>query len=124
MPVYKEDWWHTDEQGRRVGWMTPEQFEGWINSIYPTGKAPRLQFANAMGMDVSKISRWMTGKDPIPKWVAHLPELWRRASPHYDFNKSPEAPWLPFTDSVNGRQAQPDEADTRDPRGRQSRKAA
>lgn len=123
MPVYKEDWWHTDEQGRRIGWMTPERFEGWINSIYPTGKAPRLQFANAMGMDVSKISRWMTGKDPIPRWVGVLHGATQKL-PRGEYFQVPDAPWLPFTDSVNGRQAQPDEVDTRDPRGRQSRKAA
>ena len=78
--------------------------------MFPEGRAPRIQFAELMGMDVSKVHRWVTGKDPIPKWVAVLHQY--HADGGFMNIHDVDAPWLPITTCVSGRQAPADAGTT------------
>lgn len=122
MPKLKEEWWHTMSDGGKCGWMLPWEFEEWLNATYTHGAAPRVQFAHAMGIDVSKVSRWATGKDPIPKWVGVVAAMTGKL-PRGEYFSEPDAPWLPYSYCVNGKQYPPRQ-NAGEHRGRHPKQAA
>lgn len=71
MAFVKNDWWHTDGQGRRIGWLWPEDMEAILESFYGERKWVN-QFAVDNGFARSTVDRWRDGTTPIPKYVANI----------------------------------------------------
>jgi len=70
MPSNKE-WWHTDAQGRRIGYMTPERLQTILAGFY-SDKFPVKHFSDDFGISEPSIYRWLDGTTPIRKDVAML----------------------------------------------------
>lgn len=107
MAYTKEEWWFTDEDGRRIGWLWPEDMEAILESFYGARKWVNA-FAKEFGFARSTVDRWRDGSVPIPKHVAQiinmLGTLKVRGLPLAPI----EADWLP---DVEGSKAKLDAAD-------------
>ncbi len=107
MAYTKDEWWKTDTEGKRIGWMTPGEFTRMVCRLFGVKgthyQAPLMQFAEWVGVGKSTVYRWATGQDPIPKWVALLIESERLVWTRGDDHTIVEAPWLPFSEGANGR---------------------
>lgn len=71
MAFTKTEWWKTAADGRRIGWMWPEDFSTILEVCYPNEKWV-FAFAAEFGFSRSNVDRWRDGKLPIPKHVAHI----------------------------------------------------
>jgi hypothetical protein len=108
MAYVKEQWWYEDSDGRRIGWMWPEDFEVILDSIY---SAPRWNhaFADDFGYARTTVDRWRDGTNPIPKSVAQIVNILNRTQKHEKgetkvLHKLPiEADWLPDIVGANAR---------------------
>ncbi|AMO44279.1 hypothetical protein vBRpoSV10_227 [Ruegeria phage vB_RpoS-V10] len=100
MAFVKEDWWHVDKQGRRIGWLWPEDMISILESFYGDRKWVNT-FSKEFGFARSTVDRWKDGSTPIPKHVAQiinmLGTLKVRGLPMTPI----EAPWLPAGDGAN-----------------------
>lgn len=99
-------WWYEDEEGRKIGWLWPEEFDAICTSIW--GKYyPKLMAAD-IGVRRGTIDEWKHGRSPIPKLVAEYLSM-RQSNAARGIGHSPlEAEWLPYTNGSNGRR-KPDE---------------
>jgi len=64
-------WWHTDENGRRIGYMTPERFSAILSGFYSERYFVKM-FSEDFGFAAPSIYRWIDGTVPIRKDVAML----------------------------------------------------
>jgi hypothetical protein len=100
MAFVKDEWWHVDSAGRRIGWLWPEDMESILESFYGERKWVN-KFSKSFGFARSTVDRWKEGHTPIPKHVAQiinmLGTLKVRGLPMTDV----EAPWLPEGDGAN-----------------------
>lgn len=98
----KEEWYHIDKSGRKIGWMYPEDMEAIAESIWGARKwVDGLSFY--LRVDRSKIDNWRHGRTAIPKSIALLFEMIQDRG--INLHKLPQisAPWLPPTTGANGR---------------------
>lgn len=65
------DWWHTDKQGRSIGWMWPEDFKRDLDAIWGVRKGI-AGFAKYSGYNRTTVEKFCNGTTPIPKHVALL----------------------------------------------------
>lgn len=105
-------WWHEDSQGRRIGYMWPEDFLAIIDSIW--GRRQGIKnFALYISANRTTVEQWANGKAPIPKRVALLVELMQREvivrNPRHDTPINPwkklptiDANWLPGNEPKKG----------------------
>lgn len=65
------DWWHVDSQGRKIGYMWPEDMLTAIESFWGHQKGID-GFARYAGFSYTAVRYWCTGIRPIPRHVALL----------------------------------------------------
>ncbi len=69
-----KEWWHTDEEGRRIGYLWPEEFSAILESWY----GERL-WVNAVceefDLSRSQVDRYRHGQAPIPKIIAMVVQM-------------------------------------------------
>lgn len=108
MAFVKEDWWIVDGEGRRIGWIHPEDMAVILESFYGHRRWV-VSFANDFGFSRSAVDRWKEGKTPIPKHIAMtlnmLSSMKTRGIPMTPV----DAPWLP--ESVRNPSADEETAD-------------
>ena len=93
MAYHRRDWWHTDEQGRRIGWLTPEDFASILEEFY--GKRLWMKaFAREFGFTYSTTLRYKDGEFPIPKHVARIVQMLAVMRLHKLPMSDLDAPWL------------------------------
>ncbi len=71
MAYTKGDWWHVDKEGRRIGYLYPEDMEAILESFYGERKWVNT-FSEKFGFSRSTVDRWRDGSNPIPKHVAMI----------------------------------------------------
>ncbi|WNL50813.1 immunity repressor [Ruegeria phage RpAliso] len=100
MAYTKEEWWKTDDAGRRIGWLYPEDMAVILESFYGSKRWVQL-FSEQFGFSRSAVDRWKDGKTPIPKNVAQtinmMSTMKNRGIPMSDV----EASWLPYGEGIN-----------------------
>jgi len=100
----KPDWFYTDNTGRRIGYIWPEDMLAIIDSIW--GKKQGIKnFARYAGYSRTQVERWCNGKAPVPRNVALLVMFMQRdviSRQRSDRNAKPyaklvdlNADWLP-----------------------------
>jgi hypothetical protein len=102
MAYTKEEWWHKDKEGRRIGWLWPEDMEAILESAYGPRKWVNT-FSQKFGFARSTVDRWRDGSTPIPKHVAMIVNMISsnnvRGIPTPDI----EADWLPDVEGANAK---------------------
>lgn len=104
MAFTKEDWWHTDKDGRRIGWLWPEDMEAILESFYGERKWVNA-FSQAFGFSRSTVDRWRDGTTPIPKHVAQIVNMLGTMKVRGLPLDEVQADWLPSGDGANAKQA-------------------
>ena len=108
MAYTKEAWWHVDSEGRRIGWMYPEDLVSILESFYGERRWVNA-FSHEFGFARSTVDRWKEGETPIPKHVAHIIQMMGTLKVR-NIPLSPiDAPWLPAGEGANA--SKPDAAD-------------
>lgn len=102
MAFTKEQWWHTDKEGRRIGWLWPEDMEAILDSFYGERKWV-LAFAAEFGFSRSTVDRWRDGTTPIPKHVAQIVNMLGTMKVRNLPLSQVEAGWLPEAGGANAR---------------------
>ena len=100
----EKEWWYVDNQGRKIGWIWPEDLLAVLESIWGRRKGIG-GFADYAGFTRTAVEQWCNGRSPVSKHVALLVELMQReviARQRTDRNKHPsrklpkvDASWLP-----------------------------
>lgn len=94
MAYRKKDWWHVDADGRRIGWLWPEDIAAILEGFYGPKKWVN-GFCAHFGYSRSTVDRWVDGTNPIPKDTAQIINMLGtfkiRNIPFSDI----EAGWLP-----------------------------
>ena len=93
-------WWYTDPDGRRIGWMDPDDFELILSSYYGDENWVN-RFTEQFGITKPTIYRYMKGAVPVPKDVAMIVLMLEKYGPKEDL-PVPIAPWLPSQDEIDG----------------------
>lgn len=104
MAYVKEEWWHTDGEGRRIGWLWPEDMEAILESFYGPRKWVNA-FSQEFGFARSTVDRWRDGKTPIPKHVAHIIQMLGTLKVRELPLTPVEASWLPNAEGANANAA-------------------
>ncbi len=88
-----KEWWLPTNDGRKIGYMWPEDFEVALTALY--GKGWIQSFAAVSNLTETSIGRYKDGKQPIPKHIAALvTALSQMRDAKVEF--APEDPdWLP-----------------------------
>lgn len=94
MAFTKEDWWHVDGEGRRIGYLWPEDMEAILESFYGERKWVNA-FSEKFGFSRSTVDRWRDGTNPIPKHVAMIVNMIGTHNVRNLTLDDIEAPWLP-----------------------------
>lgn len=94
MAFVKEEWWIVDGNGRRIGFLYPEDMAMILESYYGNRKWVN-QFAEDFGHSRSAVDRWKDGKTPIPKHVAMTLNLLSAMKTRGIPITPVDAPWLP-----------------------------
>ena len=99
----RADWWHVDSQGRKIGYMWPEDFKAILESIW--GRQQGIKnFALYAGLNRGTVEYYCNGKMPVTKVLAQLvlnmQELMLERKAHtrvHPWREIPrvEASWLP-----------------------------
>ena len=66
----QKDWWFLDQDGRKIGYLWPEDFVSLLMSHY--GKSWVADFAELSGLTAPSIYRYRDGIQPVPKQTAML----------------------------------------------------
>jgi hypothetical protein len=116
MAYVKDKWWHTDSQGRDIGWLWPEDFVSILESFYGRRKWVH-SFCYEFGFSRAQVDRWAKGKAPIPKYVAVAVSMMATLKLHKLSMGDLEASWLPDVEGANAKlgPAIPIPTDTPDP---------
>ena len=94
------EWWYTDDDGRKIGWLFPEDFEAMCENIWGRFKWVNA-FAKYTGMHRATIDGYRNGTRAIPKHIAILITL--TENNYMKTNRKPmdvrvlnlKADWLP-----------------------------
>lgn len=100
MAYLKEEWWHTDAAGRRIGWMWPEDFSAMLSGVYGDRKWI-ANFSGMTGIARATVDRWRLGRLPIPKHIAQLVLLLAEKDSRGEIMMDIDAPWLPVGEGAN-----------------------
>lgn len=107
MAFVGEDWWYEDKDGRRIGWLYPEDFTSIVQSFYGGNRRWAKMFARDCGLSYSQVDRWRNGGMPIPKYIAVLVSM-RATMTNAKIPYTPvEAPYLPDVEGTNGKLGSP-----------------
>ena len=97
-------WWFTDERGRRIGWMWPEDLKRDIDSLWGVRKGIG-GLSEYIGCARATVEQYCNGKVPVPKQTALLVQSLIMLVPKWNDKKAKkryqrhfpklEAPWLP-----------------------------
>jgi hypothetical protein len=92
--AFQVDWWHTDENGQRIGYMEPTEFEAILSAYYDADRTWAKRFAEQFGFTAAAIYRYAQGNLPIPKHVALIVAMMVKLG---SINEVPklDTPWLP-----------------------------
>lgn len=99
----RADWWFVDSNGRKIGYMWPEDIKAILESIWGKGQGIKC-FAAYAGLTRTTVEKYCNGRMPVPKTVALLvltmQELMLEKGAHlrqYPWRIFPktEATWLP-----------------------------
>lgn len=113
MAYTKEEWWTTDKDGRRIGWLWPEDMEVILEAYYGQRRWVN-SFAEQFGFSRSAVDRWRDGKTPIPKHVAMIVQMISQLKLHEIPLSEVEASWLPSGEGVNSPAPAVEEESTED----------
>jgi hypothetical protein len=102
MAFTKDVWWHVDKQGRRIGWLWPEDLISICESLY--GEKWMERVSADFGQSISTTIRWKKGHMPVPRLAAFaihaLNQLQAKGITVPDMTAS----WLPVGTGANARQ--------------------
>jgi hypothetical protein len=96
----KDEWWHTSEDGRRIGWIWPEDFEAILEARYGHRKWIK-GFCEDFGYSRSTVDRWKLGQEPIPKHVAQILEMISAMTARKIPLEKIQADWLPLSPNTS-----------------------
>lgn len=102
MAYTKGDWWHVDANGRRIGWLWPEDMEAILEARYGNRKWVN-QFADDFGYSRSAVDRWRKGETPIPKDTAMIITMLGALNVRQIPVSTIEAEWLPDASGANAK---------------------
>jgi hypothetical protein len=71
------EWWHVDKQGRKIGYMWPEDFHSILDSVWGHRKGA-AGFVEYSGWKRTTVDDWCKGRAPVPKHAAQLALLIQR----------------------------------------------
>ena len=71
MANIKNEFWYTDREGRRIGWLWPEDMATILEGFYGQRRWVK-GFIKDFGYSRSQVDRWKDGRNPIPKDVAQI----------------------------------------------------
>jgi hypothetical protein len=91
--AFQKEWWHTDTQGRRIGWMEPVEFESILAGYY-TDRGWVRAFCADFDYSPPTVYRYVQGLAPIPKDVAMIVMMISKLGGPENLPEI-EAPWLP-----------------------------
>lgn len=100
MAYVKEQWWLEDKEGRRIGWLWPEDMEAILESFFGERKWVNA-FSTEFGFARSTVDRWRDGTTPIPKHVAQIINMLGTLKVRKLPLTPVEAPWLPEAEGAN-----------------------
>lgn len=98
-------WWHTDAEGREIGWLYPEDFVAILEAHYGVNKSVSwvLSFAQANGLSRAQVDRYAKGKAPIPRYLANLVSMMGTLSVRKIPFDPVQADWLPDVEGANAK---------------------
>ena len=67
---HNTEWWYTDPDGRRIGWLWPEDFSSIMAGMFGE-KMWAKRFSEAFDLSYTQTNRWRRGEVPIPKLAAY-----------------------------------------------------
>lgn len=104
MANVKDEWWMVDAEGRRIGWLYPEDLSAILEAHYDTPRWVTM-FSKQFGLSRSTVDRWKDGHTPIPKNIAYLVLMMGQLRNNGIALPDMDAPWLPEGDGINARQS-------------------
>jgi hypothetical protein len=105
MAFVANNWWHVDSEGRKIGWLWPEDFVAILESYYGVDKSVSwvLAFAQGFGYSRAQVDRWAKGTAPIPKNVAMTVSLLGTMKTRGIPLTLVQAEWLPDVEGANAK---------------------
>lgn len=67
----RKDWWFVDRNGRKIGYLWPEDFRAMIDSVWGAKSSVQM-FARYAGFTTKTVYDWAKGDKAVPKDVAQL----------------------------------------------------
>ena len=110
MAYNKEKWWHEDKQGRKIGWLWPEDFSAILESFYGE-RVWAKRFGEDFGYHRATIDRYRNGRTPLPKNVAMEVQMLGTLKVREIALSPVDADWLPAVQGSSGKLGAPDPAD-------------
>lgn len=104
MAYVKEQWWFEPGDGRRIGWLWPEDMEAICESYYGTEHWVD-RYAKDFGYSRAQVDRWKHGQAPIPKHIAQIVQMMSVLKINKLSFDPVDAPWLPVGTGANARRA-------------------
>ncbi len=103
MAYTADEWWKTDKDGRRIGWMWPEDFTAILQAHYNMKTKWIVTFAKDFGISAATVRRYRDGDNPIPKQVARHVQMLDMIRANRSELPELQAEWLPVCNGANAR---------------------
>lgn len=105
MAYTADEWWKTDKDGRRIGWMWPEDFTAELQAHYNMKTKWITTFAKEFGISAATVRRYRDGENPIPLQVARHVQMLNMIKANRSGMPVLQAEWLPVCRGANARVA-------------------
>lgn len=103
--AFSKIWWHVNENGQRIGYMDPIEFESILAGYYGDKTWVRL-FALDFGFSQPTVYRWAQGLTPLPRHVSMIVVMLAKLGGPSNL-PAMDTPWLPEVDENTSVPGQP-----------------